>query len=363
MIRVIKYFLSVILVAAFMNVAAQNNYKVVAYYFPRNNDTIAQYPVGKLTHIIFSFLKMQNDTLTFRNDTQKIALQQVVALKNQYPQLKVMVSIGGWGGCAPCSELFASEEHRNNFAKTTVALFKQYHIDGLDLDWEYPVIEGYPGHRYDTADKNNFTELVKALRKEMGNEFILSFAAGGFTSYLEKSIDWDAVMPLVDFVNLMTYDLVSGFSGTTGHHTLLFDQKEGQQSTRRCVNWLLQKNVSANKLIIGAAFYARVWENVEDVNHGLYQPGKFKQSVAYKNFSTYFTDSLGYKYYWDRKAKAPYQYSASKKLFATFDDKHSIREKAKYVRKQKLGGIMFWELGEDAKENGLVDEIFTGLKR
>ncbi|MBK9486944.1 MAG: hypothetical protein IPO01_17705 [Chitinophagaceae bacterium] len=83
-------------------------------------------------------------------------------------------------------------------------LFKKYGIDGLDLDWEYPAIEGFPGHKYDAADKNNFTELIKALRKELGNDFLLTFAAGGFLKYLNESVDWDAVMPLVDFVNLMT---------------------------------------------------------------------------------------------------------------------------------------------------------------
>ena len=337
-------------------VPGQKPYKVIGYY-TGNGETIKQYPVEKLTHIIYSFLKLQNDTLTFRNDTQKIHVQQLVELKKDHPQLKIMVSLGGWGGCAPCSELFASAEHRNNFAKTTVALFKQYNIDGLDLDWEYPVIEGYPGHAYSDADKNNFTELVKAIRNEMGSGFLLSFAAGGFTSYLERSIDWNAVMPLVDFVNLMTYDLVSGYSKTTGHHTLLYDYKAGQQSTRKCVDWLLNKNIDPGKLIIGAAFYARVWENVENVDHGLYQPGNFKQSVVYKNFSSYFSDSLGYKYYWDRKAKAPFQYSSSRKTFATFDDKSSIKAKTKFIRRRKLGGIMFWELSQDQPTDGLIDEI------
>jgi chitinase len=273
-----------------------------------------------------------------------------------------MVCIGGWGGCAPCSQLFSSAEHRNNFAKSAAGLLRQYHIDGLDLDWEYPAIEGYPGHAYDKSDKNNFTELVKALRREMGSGLLLSFAAGGFTKYLEESIDWNEVMPLVDFVNLMTYDLVNGYATVTGHHTLLYDYKPEQESTRKCVDWLLNKNVPSGKLIIGAAFYARVWENVENDNNGLYQQGKFYKGVDYKDFGTYFADSSGFKYFWDDKAAAPYQYSASKKLFATFDDKRSITEKAKFVRTKKLGGIMFWELTGDLPKGGLVEAISEGLK-
>lgn len=336
-------------------------YKLIAYATGKA-DNIKQYPINKLTHIIYSFLKLQNDTLTFRNEEQKNSLQQLVALKQTYPQLKIMVSIGGWGGCGPCSQLFASATQRQNFAKTTVALFKAYKIDGLDLDWEYPAIEGYPGHKYDTADKNNFSALVKALRKEMGNDYLLTFAAGGFIKYLEQSIDWDAVTPLVDFVNLMTYDLVNGYATVTGHHTPLHDYLPGQESTSKCVNWLIDKKVPAKKLIIGAAMYARVWENVANNNNGLYQAGKFKQGLSYALFTKFFSDTAGFKYYWDSDAKAPYYYSATKKLYATFDDKRSIQEKTRYIRNKKLGGIMFWELADDLKKDGLVDEMSRGLK-
>lgn len=338
------------------------NYKVIAYY-TGNGETIRQYPVHKLTHIIYSFLRLQGDTLGFHNEKQQKTVEELVALKKQYPNLKIMVSIGGWGGCAPCSELFSSEKHRNTFARTTVSLFEKYGIDGLDLDWEYPAIEGYPGHRYDSADKNNFTALVKALRNEMGNKYLLTFAAGGFIHYLENSIDWNAVMPAVDFVNLMTYDLVGGYSTVTGHHTPLRDYRPEQESTQKCVNWLLDNKVSPSKLIIGAAFYARIWEHVADTNRGLYQSGKFKQGIAYKNFTTYFSDSSGYHYYWDKKAKASYQYNRTKKLFATFDDNRSIKAKTGFIKRKKLGGIMFWELSEDKNTDGLVDVMYNRLHR
>lgn len=339
----------------------KQSYKIIAYATGKA-ETIKQYPIENLTHIIYSFLKMQNDTLTFHNEDQKKSVRQLVELKKIYPQLKIMVSVGGWGGCAPCSDWFSSAKHRQNFARTAVALFKEYKIDGLDLDWEYPAIEGYPGHKYAEADKNNFTELIKALRKEMDNDYLLTFAAGGFVKYLEYSVDWDAIMPLVDFVNLMTYDLVGGYATVTGHHTPLHDYRPGQESTDKCVNWLLNKKVPAGKLIIGAAMYARVWENVPDINNGLYQPGKFKQGVAFSDFDNYFSDSSGYKFYWDKTAKAPYVYNQAQGLFATFDDKSSIKEKTKFTRRKKLGGIMFWELAQDKKKNGLVEEMYNELR-
>jgi chitinase len=329
------------------------HFKVIAYC-TGNADTIVKYPIQKLTHIIYSFLKISNDTLCFRDSAQQSGLQKLVALKQEYPKLKVMVSIGGWSGCAPCSDLFADETHRNNFARTTVALFRQYGIDGLDIDWEYPAIEGFPGHKYDTTDREHFTQLISALRKEMGKKYLLSFAAGAFTSYQEHSIEWAKVMPQVDFVNLMTYDLVGGYATVTGHHTPMLSCRAGQECADNCVTWLMDKHIPAKKLILGSATYARVWENVPDSAHGLYQPGKFLRGVSYFDFDKYFCDTSGYCYYWDPLVKAPYRYNKEKHLFATFDDEQSVKQKCLYIRKKKLGGIMFWQLNEDKKVDGLL---------
>ena len=341
--------------------AQQQNYKVIAYY-TGDGDALGQHPLDKLTHVIYSFMRLKNDTLTVANEKQADNLKKIVAYKKQYPHLKIMVSIGGWGGCGPCSDLFASAQHRKTFAKTTVELFEKYGVDGLDLDWEYPAIEGYPGHKYTPEDRQNFTELVKTLRQEMGNKYLLTFAAGGFDQFLEESVDWAAIMPHLDFVNLMTYDLTSGFSKYTGHHTPLHSNKKQKQSTSNCVQWLLRHKVPSEKLIIGAAFYTRVWEDVRDVEHGLYQGGQFKTSVPYKNFDAYFSAEKGYQYYFDKKSKAPYYYNAKDYLFATFDDKKSIALKVKYLKKKQLGGIMFWELSQDTRTDGLVEEIDRQLK-
>jgi chitinase len=336
---------------------AQQSFKVIAYT-TATDSTVKLYPLNKVTHLIYSFLKLQGDTLTFHNENQEQILKSLVNLKKEYPALKIMVSVGGWGGCGTCSELFSSEEHRHNFARTAVALFRKYQVDGLDLDWEYPAIAGYPGHAFSPGDRDNFTELVKTIRNEMDPQMILSFAAGGFEDYLAKSIDWKKVMPLIDFVNLMTYDLVGGYSQVTGHHTPLAGKAE---SVSKCVSWLLLNKVPADKLIVGAAYYARVWEKVSNVNHGLYQQGLFKQGVAFRNFATYFSDTSGFIYYWDRKAKAPYRYNPSSSLFATFDDERSVKKKAQFVRKKKLGGMMFWELTQDKEKTGLVDIIYKTL--
>lgn len=169
-------------------------------------------------------------------------------------------------------------------------------------------------------------------------------------------------MPLLNRVNIMTYDLVSGYATVTGHHTPLHSTPSQKESAHNAITALLQKGVPASKLVIGAAFYARVWQEVPATNKGLYQPGKFKTSVAYKDFAKDLSQQQGFTYYWDSTAKAPYLYNPSKKLFATYDDKQSLIEKTAYALANGLNGIMFWELSHDIAEDGLLDAINKATK-
>lgn len=341
-------------VAAFAQ--SKKDITVIAYYFgpPEKVDSIAP---KKLSHIIFSFCHLQGNKLGVDNTRDSLTIKKLVALKKFNPSLKVILSLGGWGGCAPCSDVFMTEPARKEFAQSVLDLCRYFGTDGIDLDWEYPTIEGHPGHTYRPEDKNNFTALIQSLRQTLGKKYEVSFAAGGFQKFLEQSVDWKTIMPLVDRVNLMTYDLINGYSTQTGHHTALYSRTEQKESTDNCVQYLIRNGVPRNKLVVGAAFYARVWENVADVNHGLYQAGKFKKGIDYRLWKNEFTNANGYEAYWDDQAKAPYSYNASQKLFATYDDIRSVKLKTRYVIDQKLDGIMFWDLGGDILNHGLLDAI------
>jgi chitinase len=335
--------------------------KVIAYYMGDGSD-LARYNFNQLTHIIYSFLHLNGNQLAFDSDGDKQALARLVALKKDYPHLKVMLSLGGWGGCETCSDVFNSAENRAEFARSTLAIIKEYQADGIDLDWEYPTVPGYPDHKFADYDRENFTALVQALRTVFGTNYELSFAAGGFDSFLEKAVDWAAIMPLLDNVNIMSYDIVNGATPHTGHHSALYSTPQQKDSTDNAVQFLLKNGVAPEKIVIGAAFYARIWTDVEATNHGLYQPGTHVAGHGYKEFAQQFSATEGYEYRWDDVAQAPTYYSAKHKTFATFDDRRSIAAKVDYVKKHKLGGIMFWQLPHDSDNNGLVDAINTRLK-
>lgn len=338
-----------------------NPMAVIAYYMGDGND-ITNYKTDKLTHIIFSFLHLKGNQLAVDNAGDSLAITKLVALKKTNPSIKIIVSLGGWGGCKTCSDVFKTERGRREFAESTLKIFKEYNVDGLDLDWEYPAIESLPGHHFIPEDRSNFTYLVKTLRETVGNGYEISFAAGGFKEYLTQSVEWSKVMALVNYVNIMTYDLVNGNSKQTGHLTSLYSTPEQSESTDHAVMYLDSIGVPMQKVVIGLAFYARTFSGVDALNNGLYQKGKFSGYVNYKDFENTFSAAAGYQQYWDNKAKAPYAYNPATKTFATFDNLRSVMEKTKYTKARNLGGVMFWELGGDKESGGLLDMIYEAGK-
>jgi chitinase len=199
--------------------------------------------------------------------------------------------------------------------------------------------------------------LVKKLRKKLGKDKLISFAAGGFTTFLEQSVDWKKVMRYASFVNLMTYDLTNGYSVTTGHHTPLYSSPNQKESGDNAIQWLIAAGIPSNKLVLGAAFYGRIFDSVQNVNNGLFQPCRFKSYMPTRYFDSTITASNGYAYFWDDIAKAPYYYNATTQTFVTFEDKKSIELKTRYAIKNKLFGIMFWQLTEDKFHDGLLQSI------
>lgn len=353
----IKFILGLFLTFCCANAQGDKNISVIAYY-TGDAKLINEYEINKLTHIIYSFCHLKEGKLSVDTAKDSTAIKHLVGLKAKNPQLKIMLSLGGWGGCAPCSEVFSTAEGREIFAKSVKEVNTYFNSDGIDLDWEYPTIEGHPGHLYQLADKKNFTELIKILRQYLGNKNELSFAAGGFQKYLEEAVEWKKIMPLVDRVNIMSYDLVNGYSKVTGHHTPLFSTKKGEESTDKAVRYLLKLGIPSKKIVIGAAFYTRIWKEVSAIDNGLYQPGEATGGVNFKGYTASFTAVAGWKYFWNQKAMAPYWYNKKAKLFATGDDIVSVKAKTGYALKKKLGGIMFWELVLDSPRNGMLDAIY-----
>jgi chitinase len=330
---------------------------VIAYYAGRST-MVDSFPIEKLTHIIFSFCHLKGDELSVSNANDTMRIRHLVALKSRNPRLKVILSMGGWGGCRTCSDVFRQKKGRKDFARSVRRTLEGFRADGIDLDWEYPALANIPGYPYAPEDKADFTDVVRRLRRDLGRHYEISFAAGGFTAYLEHCIDWKKVMPYVDLVNLMTYDLVNGYDTVSGHHTPLYSTPTHMESIDHAVHLLDSIGVPNEKLAIGAAFYARVFGRVDSISNGLYRNGRFMYGVDFRNFPRLLSTDSGFVYHWDPVAQAPYLYNRQRQLFATFDDTSSIRLKTRYALEHHLGGIMFWELSNDVFGDGLLDAIY-----
>ena len=133
------------------------------------------------------------------------------------------------------------------------------------------------------------------------------------------------------------------------------------RSVERIVEFCIDNGVSPQQIVIGAAFYGRAWKGVPPDNNGLYQAngGSYIGWSAYHQIRREFESNGNYKRYWDPIAEAPYLYSATDSVFISYDDTVSVRLKTNYAIKKKLGGIMFWELGNDTKdEDSLLKSIY-----
>ena len=355
------FFAIAIFFLPFTATSQSKNISVIAYY-AGSPTQVDSFKIEQLTHIIFSFCHLKGNELHVNNARDTATIQNLVELKKRNPALKVILSLGGWGGCATCSDIFSTKKNRKIFAQSVKHLNDYFQTDGIDLDWEYPAIEGFPSHPFKAEDKLNFTRLVNRLRKTLGKGQQISFAAGGFEKFINQSVEWEKVMKKVDRVNLMTYDLVNGYATVTGHHTPLYSTPQQVESTDHAVKLLINAGIPANKIVIGAAFYARIWQQVPDSGFGLYQSGKYQKNENFRSIKTHLLDS-GFIYHWDDIAKAPFLYNPEEKRFATYDDKRSITLKTQYAITHGLDGIMFWQLGSDAFEDGLLQAIDDAKKQ
>ncbi|MBY5951799.1 glycoside hydrolase family 18 protein [Algoriphagus marincola] len=358
----------------------------MAYYVPERNFQPEEIPVEKLTHIIFSFTHVVDGEMKFRNpENSGPKLEALVRQKERNPNLKVMIACGGWGADG-FSDMALTAESRTKFIQSVRDFIAKYQLDGMDMDWEYPGISG-AGTKARDEDTQNFTALMKGLR-EMLDSFespkILTFASAGWKRYFDF-VEMEEVMKYADFTNVMTYDQVSGVSIYTGHHTPLGDvtsedvkqtpfgshldslYQSGEnldphpRSAQKIVDFLIEEGVNPEQIVIGGAFYGRVWKGVPLVNNGLYQLSKGLHIgwMAYHQIREKYESDPSFKRFWDEKAQAPYLYNQQDSLFVSYDDTVSVALKTKYVMEKGLGGIMFWELGNDTKESGsLLDAIY-----
>jgi chitinase len=343
--------------------------QIIAYIFPRDR-VIApgEVTARKLTRINYAFANLKNDVIVegFTHDAENFAALN--SLKHDNPHLTVLVSVGGWTWSGNFSDMALTKKSRNLFIESAVKFVQKYNLDGLDIDWEYPGMAGN-NNRFRPDDKQNYTLLLKELRKRfdreekiLGRHLVTSIATGASTGFLEHT-EMAKVQRYVDTINLMSYDYyVPAWDKTTGHHSPLFTNPADPKkiSADRSVHEYESAGVPASKIILGVPFYGKSWANVSSVSNGLFQIGTEAPATYLPYSSLANLQNNGYVRYWDASASASFLYNRDAQVFISYEDPEALADKCKYVLDQKLAGIMFWEYSNDPA-GVLLQSIDTGL--
>jgi chitinase len=324
---------------------------------------------SKLSIINYAFVDVQGNRAWLTNEiTDTTNFRLLNGLKTINPDLKLVISIGGWSWSENFSDAVLTDTGRLNFARSAVDIVSRHNLDGVDIDWEYPTIPGEKGNIYRPEDKLNFTLMFRDLRFQLDSlgqasnkKYLLTTAVGGFPDFVDNT-EMGNAQRYIDYISLMTYDFRGDES--VGHHTNLYPSAdyEKENSVDKAVKSFMKAGVPPEKLVVGVAFYGRSW-----ILESAMKPvmkNKVISSTRGGGF-TYLKDSIigqkGFKDYWDKKANAPYLFNDSTRQFISYDNEKSVRNKCRYVNNHDLGGIMFWEYSSDPK-GYLLNTIEKTLK-
>lgn len=278
-----------------------------------------------VTHLNYAFghITESFDSVTVE---QPYRLQRMVLLKQKNPNMSLLLSIGGWAS-GGFSEMAEDEQLRKKFAQNCRQTVDYYGLDGIDIDWEYPTC-GQSGISYSVYDIRNFTLLMRDLREALGDKYLLTFADYADAIYA----DYEGVLPYVDFINLMSYEL--------GHppylHAPLYRSRNTKPlSVSDAVERHLKAGVPPEKLVMGIPFYG----DPSREYRGERNFGKINQDGRYVER-------------WDSIAQAPYLVNKAGRMVMSYENVRSIERKCEYLMQKNLRGAMYWEIDHD-------DESFT----
>lgn len=303
-----------------------------------------QLPAEQLDQVNYAFAEIENGRAVLTSpDRDRNNLQGLTALRKRNPDLKIVLSLGGWDGSNGFSDAASTATRRETFAQSCLELLLAHDLDGVDLDWEYPVSGGSGTHR--PQDKENFTLLLKAIRQKLdqqgrrdGRDYRLSIAGAAGMGYL-NCIEPQAVAETVDHIFIMAYDFHGPWDRRADFNAPVY--AGGRGGVDAAVSDWLSRGVAAEKLVLGMPMYGYIYQ-------GCAGPGgsfASARSVSYDAVrQEYLTNSAFRRL---RHSQADVPYLLGNGAFLSYDDEASIAAKASLAKERGLGGFGFWELSQD----------------
>jgi chitinase len=320
---------------------------------------------SKLTHINYAFANIGPDYRISMGypDKDPANFEMFKELKKINPDLKILISVGGWNWSGRFSDMAVTEENRAKFAESCVEFITKYGLDGVDLDWEYPVGGGLETNSKSPNDKQNLTLLLQNIREKLdaqglkdNKKYLLTIAAG-VSNYYISNTEADKIHNYLDFINLMTYDINGPWDTYSDFNSPLYNDND-TISIDSCVKAWLNAGLPADKLIMGIPFYGYKYDVSGTSEDGLRQKHIGGSALSYETIVTDYLNNPEYTRKFHEKSLVPWLYNG--KTFVSYDDSQSVALKAEYIREKNLGGAMVWELSQDSKGT-LLNSLYEGL--
>ncbi len=354
---------------------------VLAAYYCGSCGPVTSIRPDKLTDVIYAFGEpTDGNVCPPPNADQSAQFAVLRALRASHPWLHLLISIGGWGQAPQFSDASLTARSRAAFARSCVRNYvEDAGFDGIDIDWEFPVRGGPPRLPHRPQDRANVTLLLRALRRRLdalgsknGRHYLLTIATpagtwqygGAYTP--SDSYDLRAIAEIVDWFNVMTYDMNNKFSPVTAFNAPLYeDPRDPTPSAQRRLNnvsaavrYYEAHGVPAEKIVLGMPFYGHGFRGVSATNAGLYSAfTRTYPEVSWNTIETRFLSNPSWQRHWNDIAKAPWLYNARRRIFLSYDDPQSLAIKAAFVRRERLRGAMFWVYGEDDARGSLLQAL------
>ncbi|MGL4249141.1 MAG: glycosyl hydrolase family 18 protein [Aeromonas sp.] len=330
-------------------------------------------------HDPWAAVQIPREGLTAWDEPYKGNFGQLMALKQAYPDLKILPSIGGWTLSDPFF-LMHDKAKRDVFVASVKEFLRAWKFfDGIDIDYEFPGGGGANPNLGDASqDGATYVLIMKELRAmldelsaETGRKYELTSAISAGYDKIED-VDYKTAQQSMDHIFIMSYDFNGAWSNTDlGYQTNLYEATNGsankRYNTNEAVTLLLAQGVDSEKLVVGAAVYGRGWTGVSGYQgndpftgtatgmiKGTWEDGVLDYRDIVNNHM-----GEGWEYTYDETADAPLLFKPSTGDLITYDDERSVKAKGQYVLAHKLGGLFSWEI--DADNGDILNAMNIGL--
>lgn len=323
---------------------------------------------GRLcSHVVYNFLGVnetshQLELLQPEYDIDERGLERFVALKDKFPQLKLVVAVGGWAhGGARFSEMAKNRARRSQFIGSVVKFLHQHRLDGIELVWLYP---GNYDRGGTLEDKDTFlylvTEMAKVFREEAKHwEVIVQVPTD--VSRMAAGYHQEELCREADFVHMIGYDLRGWWNNFADVHSplaarphdLIVESFERVNVGDGVQDWLA-KGCAPQKLVLGVALFGRTYllddpldNTVGAVTIGAADPGPYSNEPGYLGYCEFCQNLTGSEWTkkWDEVGLCPYAYTET--TWIGYEDERSLQEKINYVKRYSLGGMYAFSLDLD----------------